>query len=87
MRAFYQQEHFLSLLKELTASETSTEVAREKTEISYHLIDEEEQLKQLLRVLDKAKEICIDTETTDLRPMNAQMKCKTSAQLKQKPTL
>ncbi len=64
-KAFYTDAHFLSLLKEL-----STEEKKSKTS-TYTTVDDEESLDALLSLLKKEKELCIDTETTDVRPMRA----------------
>ncbi len=66
LTALYQEMNFLSLLKD-----TKTEVEAE--EGTYHLIDTEEELKNLIETLSQAKELCIDTETTSLDQMTAQL--------------
>lgn len=73
VKEFYHEEHFLSLLKEMGSSETSPSSQFDQVPISYQLVDDEEALKQLLSHLEKEKEICIDTETTDIRPMRASL--------------
>ena len=66
VKAFYQEMHFHSLLKEL-APQVS------KTECHYLLINEEKELEELLLRLMQEKQICLDTETTDVRPMRASL--------------
>jgi DNA polymerase I len=61
---FYQEMNFRTLFKEI--SEPPKE---KKPEGNYQLIDSEPELNQLLVKLMKAKEICIDTETTELSPL------------------
>ncbi len=63
LRAFYREAHFLSFLKE-------TEV---KTVTSYQLIADIKSLETVIKDLFSEKEVCFDTETTDIRPMLAKM--------------
>ena len=58
--------HFLSLLKELPLDI----VALKK---NYCLVNDLESLEQLLKKLEKETKICIDTETTHVHPMLAQL--------------
>ena len=67
VKQFFQEMHFLSLLKELLLN---TEVSSQE---NYSLINDLESLEQLLKKLEKETKICIDTETTHLHPMLAQM--------------
>lgn len=64
---FYQRMQFLTLLRE-----KGGDTSREKKGI-YHLVETEEDLQKLLLCLEKEKEIGIDTETTDVRPMQADL--------------
>lgn len=73
MREFYHTEHFMSLLKEMSLPEEPTSQKEDAVEIVYHLVDDEESLEQLIAQLATCKEICIDTETTDVRPMWAEL--------------
>lgn len=78
VKAFYQEMHFLSLLKELhTPEKKSEEVGADygitEPDVHYILINDEEKLRELLDDLKKRKEICIDTETTSLNAMQAQL--------------
>lgn len=71
LKAFYQEMHFLSLLKEL-----DPQAGLPQKEISnphYHLIETLDQLNTLLIRLEKEEAICIDTETTALRPIEAEL--------------
>ncbi|MBS0605040.1 MAG: DNA polymerase I [Verrucomicrobia bacterium] len=74
IKSFYQEMRFLSLLKELGTDESAPAKSKEE-EIKqhYHLIDDEEELKQLVERLMMEKEICVDTETTNVRPMLASL--------------
>ncbi len=75
VKVFYQEMHFLSLLKELDTvkgTEHKKEVLQEEP-LSYAVVEEEESLKELILLLKEAKDICIDTETTNLHPMLAKM--------------
>jgi DNA polymerase I len=75
LKHFYQDMHFMSLLKELDLS-ADVELPKEspsKQEVFYTLIHDEAAFKALIESLKHHKEICIDTETTDIRPMYARM--------------
>jgi DNA polymerase-1 len=65
--AFYQQNHFLSLLREIDVPKAETK------DTLYTLVDDEKALTDLIDLLIAHKEICIDTETTDVRPMRARL--------------
>lgn len=66
IKQFFQEMHFLSLLKELPLN---TEVPQK----NYSLVNDAEFLEQLLKKLEQETKICIDTETTHLHPMLAQL--------------
>lgn len=66
VKLFFQEMHFLSLLKELPLDI----VALKK---NYCLVNDLESLEQLLKKLEKETKICIDTETTHVHPMLAQL--------------
>jgi DNA polymerase I len=72
IRVFYHEEHFMSLLKEMAMPEAPVSKV-EVVETAYHLVDEEEALKKLIAHLKKQEQICIDMETTDVRPMRAEL--------------
>lgn len=65
VQALYEEMRFLSLLKELSAPAQAP--------LPYTCVKTEEEVDQLLDSLSPKKEICIDTETTDLHPMNARL--------------
>jgi DNA polymerase I len=74
VKEFYQQMHFLSLLKELgVEEEPSLQPNALEAHLQYNaiLVDDEAQLKQLLSRLGEEKEICVDTETTSVHWMLA----------------
>lgn len=73
VKDFYQEMHFLSLLKELGEPKTTAPVIEEDEKTHYLLVDDEASLKNLIQELSAAKEICLDTETTDVRPMYARL--------------
>jgi DNA polymerase-1 len=70
VKEFYQRMGFLSLLKEL-GSDEGTRSKKEEVPFNYILVDDKEELIKLVERLKQEKEICIDTETTDVRPMLA----------------
>ena len=74
VKAFYHEMRFMSLLKELGVDEEApakSHLKEDTREAHYHLVDNEKHLIDLIERLEKEKEICIDTETTDIRPMLA----------------
>jgi DNA polymerase I len=64
VRAFYHEMHFHSLLKDLGESAPAKST-------HYHLVNDEAAFDLLMQELVKEKEICLDVETTDVRPMLA----------------
>ncbi|HEV3269090.1 MAG TPA: DNA polymerase I [Candidatus Rhabdochlamydia sp.] len=66
VKQFFQEMHFLSLLKELPLN-------KEAPPENYYLVNDLESLEQLLKKLEQETKICIDTETTHLHPMLAQL--------------
>jgi DNA polymerase-1 len=66
LKEFYRKMHFLSLLKEKPAPQ-------EISHCTYHLVDDEVSLQKLFQRLKNEKEVCIDTETTSLSFMEAQL--------------
>lgn len=73
VREFYHEEHFMSLLKEMALPEESVSVKEEKRAVAYHLVDDEQSLNAVIAELKKREQICVDTETTDVRPMHAEL--------------
>ncbi len=69
LKQFFQEMHFLSLLKELPINTTCLESSQE----NYSLVNDLESLEQLLNKLEQEQKICIDTETTHLHPMLARL--------------
>lgn len=67
LKAFYQKMRFNSLLKEIEPE------APKITPSHYHLVDDPKALQDLLEKLDQHKELCIDTETTGVDPMQAEL--------------
>lgn len=71
LKQFYEEMHFLSLLKELDGK---TDVQGKKAEKhNYHLVQTLQELELVCRALKEAGEFCLDVETTDIRPMQAQL--------------
>jgi DNA polymerase I len=67
LTAFYHEMHFLSLLKEREPLE------KDDGGEEYLLVDDEEELEKLVHKVLREKEICLDTETTDLHPLQAHL--------------
>jgi len=71
---FYHQMNFLSLLRDMASPPPSPKKRgkRNTDERRYHLVEKEREIEALLARLLGEKEVCIDTETTDLSPMAAE---------------
>lgn len=72
---FFQEMKFNSLLRELGEGPKTPTTAKCKAALhhTYHLVDDEASLKTLLERLAKAKEVSLDTETTDIHPLLAHL--------------
>lgn len=71
LKAFYQEMHFLSLLKELgenPSTPTHKDIPKE-----YHTITTMQQLEALEKQLRSYKEVVLDTETTSTSPQLAEL--------------
>lgn len=68
LKQFYTEMNFHSLIKELNANQTEKE-----QELSYQLIDDEQELDCLMTYLSKQRAVCLDTETTSTRPLEAEL--------------
>lgn len=66
VKAFYDEMRFMSLLKEMDVPAPKSE----DIPVSYALVED---IGALITELGKEKEICIDTETTSIRPMEARL--------------
>lgn len=74
LREFYTYMNFSSLLREFeTKAGPSEQVIESERNVSYQLVDDLESLKELVELLSQQQEICIDTETTSLSPMRAEL--------------
>lgn len=69
---FYHKMKFNSLLREIEETKEISHPPSEKT-TRYHLVNSKEELQALLERLSKEKEVGIDTETTDIKPMVADL--------------
>ncbi len=67
LKPFYLEMGFLSLLKDLGGEAQPVQ----EEECSYTLVNDEKAFTELMQELSQKKEICIDTETTDIRPLHA----------------
>lgn len=80
---FYKEMNFTSLLKDLQPQEyeqgsfdlgiENPKHPTENKDCIYHLVDSVKDLEDLCHLLKKSKEICLDTETTELHPMKASL--------------
>lgn len=66
IKQFFQEMHFLSLLKELPLNTKTPQK-------NYSLVNDAESLERLLKKLEQETKIYIDTETTHLHPILAQL--------------
>jgi DNA polymerase-1 len=73
VKEFYKEMGFISLLKMLGEDETPKKDAPKPKSGNYCCIDDEEELTELIKQLEKQSELCIDTETTSVEPMLAQL--------------
>jgi len=75
LQSFYSKMNFNSLLKELDAFNPAPQASQtgEKQISEYTLIDDENDLKELISFLQTQKEICFDTETTEIQPIKADL--------------
>lgn len=72
VKQFYHQHRFLSLLKELGEEPEKTTPKGAET-IRYVTVDEEKELHALVQLLQNEKILVIDTETTDVHPIQARV--------------
>ncbi len=78
VKALYQRMHFMTLLKELQlpgkkSEELNLDFGVEERDVQYTLINDEMELIKLTKKLGEKKELCVDTETTSLRPLEARL--------------
>lgn len=78
VQAFYQEMHFLTLLKELNLPEKKSlqldlNFGIDKQKVSYTLINDITYLHKLINELRDKKEVCIDTETSSVHSMQAKL--------------
>lgn len=71
---FFHQMRFNSLLREIGAAPSNEAKKKRHTDQKkYHLVDNEKELEKLLQHLGQESQVAIDTETTALSPMDAQL--------------
>lgn len=68
LKEFYAEMNFSSLIRELGSSSSES-----REEVTYQLIDDEKSLDELVAHLSTFSEICIDTETTNIQPIQAKL--------------
>lgn len=76
LNALYHEMNFNTLLKELKEKQNTPKnegKQEEENSPSYHIIDQEEALRSLVKTLMQEPSICIDTETDQLSPMSAHL--------------
>lgn len=72
LREFYREMNFLSLLKDLENHKESIE-NKNLLETSYNLVNDSDFLEMFHQMIKYNPEICIDTETTHIHPMQAEI--------------
>lgn len=74
LKDFYGQMNFNSLIRELeTMPASEGQPIKDEEDVEYILVDDEDSFNSLLDYIAGQKEICFDTETTHLRPMQAEL--------------
>lgn len=68
---FLQHKNFNSILKELGEAVAATPAKVEK--VDYRLVNDQKAFEELIAILEKNTVICADTETTSVRPMEAEI--------------
>ena len=71
LASLYKEMHFKSLLKDLPQESLGSKA--EEAAVNYTCIQNENELDALVELLHKSHEICIDTETTSLTPLLAEL--------------
>lgn len=72
LMGFYKEQEFNTFAKTLQAQQPLDE-EKKREKVSYQLIDDEKSLQELLEKLRAYEEICFDTETTSVKPLEAQL--------------
>lgn len=74
LESFFQEMRFLKFLSELHPQEESIVPKANRIEKKFYtLIDSEEAFLELMRQLSSIPELCLDTETTSVHPMEAEL--------------
>lgn len=83
LKKLYQRARFLSLIKEMPPVEVSKEqelslfpsepATKQETQTKYTLIEGSDELCRLIEHLETKTELCIDTETTGIDPLQADL--------------
>lgn len=74
LREFYTYMNFSSLLRELEIQSSPSQRPIESgSDVSYQLVDDLQSLQELVQVLARQTTICVDTETTNIHPMRAEL--------------
>lgn len=75
LRDFYAAMSFSSLLRELESQtfQMGIEPPKAAETLTYELIDNEDDLAILVSYLEKHKDVCVDTETTSIHPIGAEL--------------
>ncbi len=72
LKTFYHEMNFLSLLKEMD-QKTEAHQGKKAEKYDYQLVQTEDELVAVCNQMKEAGEFCLDVETTDIRPMLAEL--------------
>lgn len=73
LKEFYSYMNFASFIREMGDISEGTKKVEKEEVVDYQLVDDEKDLKHLIHELSKYSEICLDTETTDMLPMQSSL--------------
>ena len=78
LKEFYSSMNFSTLIRELDthplfkqSTEKSPSIITQET--TYQLVDNEFALRELITLLSQQKQVCLDTETTNIHPLRAEL--------------
>jgi DNA polymerase I len=73
LKEFFASKNYNSLIKELDQDTPIETIKGGEEPVEYILVDDDAALEALCKELAAQKEVCFDTETTDIRPLRAEL--------------
>lgn len=73
LKSFYMDLNLASLVKELEELKPKPTGTGKDLDVHYEKVDDEDALNQLVAYLSTQKEVCLDTETTNVNPFLAEL--------------